>query len=93
MLSLTQGLALAEPLSAACRAFENDTVRKLAEHMQDERLPILAEAMQRVLHVDASLEAGPLQQRNQRVFAVRPGVHGASKRKRKRRDMYRSLWL
>lgn len=44
--------------------------------MADERLPALAARLESVLHVEEKVDSNSLQQRRQRIFAVRHGVHG-----------------
>ena len=76
LLQLARGLKLAGPLSKACASIEDSAMERLSQKMGSPRLPALAERLENVLHVEEKIDHNPLQQRRQRIFAVRHGVHG-----------------
>jgi hypothetical protein len=76
LLQLARGLKLSTPLSKACAKVADRTIEKLSAAMADERLPALAARLESVLHVEEKVDSNSLQQRRQRIFAVRHGVHG-----------------
>lgn len=76
LIHLRQDLGMIEPLKLVCQQFKSQLLSSLQSKLTNERFAHMLAAIDRVLHPDIQLDTNPLSVRSQRIFAVRPGLHG-----------------